>query len=324
MNSTIVSILKQQDYYNFGSDILNLHDEEFLFNYIAETSSLDIKYCGPNKPRQGFIDRLNMVSPFIIHYFNTNNIQKNCKFMFNLGDCAGNITKSIPTLCFSKGVKSNAILVPNIDFFNNVIVKTLNFAQEDIPYSDKIDGSIFSGNSTGPKENNTRIKYCLDVANRGSHNHLAKISNIVQGSKEEWTKIYGNLDQIFFRYIGIRDQMRYKILTNIDGNTVCYSRLFWQMMSNSIPVYINKNTEIQFFDYFNYSDSYISSTLESYWDDYAFILDPKNDTIIQEKIIKGQNYCNLLFGTYLQDPNAYINEILNYIFHQLGYDTVDG
>jgi hypothetical protein len=321
MNSTIISILKKQDYYNFGSDILNLEDEEFLFNYIAETRHLDIKYYGLN-PSHGLINRLNIVSPFIVHYFNTNNIQKNCKFIFNLGDCVRNTTKSIPTLCFSKGLKSNAILVPNIDFFTNAIIKILNLAQEDISYSDKIDGSIFAGESTGPKENNTRIKYCLDVAKRGSHNHLAKITNLCQASKEEWTKIYGNLDQIFFRHISIRDQMRYKILTNIDGNTVCYSRLFWQMMSNSIPVYINKNTEIQLFDYFDYSDSYFSSTLESYWNDYSFILDPKNDVIIQDKIIKGQNYCNLLFGGYLQDPNVYIHEILKYIFHQLGYDTI--
>lgn len=313
MHPQIISILEKQKYDNFSFESFDLEPGEFLIEYTSN-KSLSIKkppyFTSINEQRLRIVFRL------IKYYFEKNRPSENYKFILNLTDCATH-SKPIPCLCFAKNKTSNLLLIPNIDFFTHDIWRCLNAVREDAAYEEKIVGSIFAGTATGPLENNTRIRYCLDVLQKKDPSHLGRIT-CFDRPEDEWRRIYGDLNPIISKTVPITDQLAYKILTNIDGHTVCYSRLFWQMASNSIPVYINKNNhEFQFFDYFDYSYSYYNSSLETYWADYAYILNPKNQSEVNDKISKGKLYSEVLFGEYLRTPDIFLYKVLKYILDRI-------
>ena len=84
------------------------------------------------------------------------------------------------------------------------------------------------------------------------------------------------------------------------------------MKSNSIPVYINPNKEfIQFHDYINKEDCYITSSLENCFKTYDYILDAKNYEHVSQVIRNGHIYCEKLFGDYIKNSNTYLQNIID-------------
>jgi hypothetical protein len=231
--------------------------------------------------------------------------------------CLGDIlkksyNKNFPVLCFSKTKETNALLIPNIDFFTKSLLRDLQISRQDISFQDKKDNSIFIGASTGDFENNTRVKYANLCQNNTEHNGY--LSFLCQNSEEEWINKYPSIITLLHKPIHIEEQLQNKIVVNIDGNTVCWSRLYWQMNSNSIPVYIDPcEHQIQFFDYIEKNQCYIKSSLDDCFSVYDYILDNNNLDEMLNIVSNGQKYCKNLFDDYIDRPNEFLQEIIDNI-----------
>lgn len=293
--------------YNTNSDISILDKEDVLVNYNGDNIGVSLS----SPPIRGIQVRANILMSYIINY-----IQKYqpspFKLILSLGDLSTQeYPIDIPILCLCKTKDSRGILIPNIDFFTMAMAHFLKITSEDSPYDSKINGSIFIGASTGPLENNNRIKYCQKYI----HNleHKAYINDMCQHTMSEWMNLYPFIPDIHInKNLSVEDQLKYKILVNIDGNTICWSRLYWQMSSNSIPVYINKqDTHIQFFDYLDDSGCYLTSDIERSNTLYGYIFAKDNQEYMQQVIDNGKRYCYKNFNDYLISPDKFLQDIIN-------------
>jgi len=311
MNSYISSIIDSQfkDFHIFDDNVLDsLGDEEVFLKH----ESGGIVVVAKPLLNQGIMIRLNLVLPYI-----GQSMMKYVPIDSGIILCLGDLlkrsyNKNFPVLCFSKEKTTNAFLIPNIDFFTKSIFSDLQIVSQDLSFQQKEDRSLFIGASTGDFSNNTRVKYgisCID-----NHKHIAYLSFLCQHPESEWIGKYPQIKSLLHSPINIQEQLKNKIVVNIDGNTVCWSRLYWQMKSNSIPVYISPcEDQIQFFDYIDKEHCYIKSSLDNCFSDYDYILDRNNLDEILRIISNGQQYCANLFDDYLNQPNEFLQEIIDNI-----------
>lgn len=155
----------------------------------------------------------------------------NCEFILNISDGTG--INDFSKFCFSQIRGCGNILIPDP---HNLITlsKIKNLPSIDIPIQKKNKKAIFVGSPTGPQD-----------ANGFSLRELAAIKNIkskhcdiklIPTSRDFYEKITSqNLQEIFsVKYIPIEDQLKYKIILNIDGHATSWERPIWIMSSNSI------------------------------------------------------------------------------------------
>jgi len=313
MINLINSLLEQQNF-NFDPDIdlreLNLDEEDVAIT--VHNGKMNIS--SSKELTNGNKYRLSLVFPYILNAIQNHN--KVFKFILSIGDLLKKDYGNVPVLCFCKKKNVNGILIPNIDFFTGVIYSTLKDSMNDIEYSRKSNSSIFVGSSTGNFKDNTRILYgkkCLD-----SDRHTCIINNLCQADEQEWINYYPYVSKLQGSAIAIKDQLKHKVVINIDGNTLCWSRLYWQMNSNSIPVYINKNQEdIQLFDYIDSQDSYIQCDLNTSIQTINNILDQYTEKHINNINTSGQNFCKFAFDEYIVNPKLFLQTIINSVFNKI-------
>lgn len=321
MNKIVLDILNSQKYDGFHINY-NVSDYEFdnpehVFVYYDNQKL----YCYGHKDASYVIKiRLNLVMPYIESYFNIKKPNRSISFILGLGDSDENSNnKKIPIICLTKKSDINNILMPNIDFFTGTMATQITeVMNNDVNFYEKFDGSCFAGSSTGSMAENKRVRYCLSIAKNPQH--FAKITQITQGSLSEWKSVYPEIESIIhnYNYYSIRDQLKYKILTNIDGNTLCYSRLYWQILSNSAVVYLEPDRSYtQFFDTKILSNFYFTSSLNDINDIYNYILDSNNTKEIIEMKTRGKKYLQDSFEGYMENKEKFLSSILVYILDKL-------
>lgn len=315
MNQNLLNIIDMQcktyheKYKGKGSyDIIDTEDIQLTY----DNNSISIKSL--KKLDQGCEYRLKLLLPYFYSYINQYQ-PKPFEIIISLGDIAKH-QYSIPCLSFSRKRSINSILIPNIDFFTGAIYQ---FFQEvdnnDIAFESKNNSAIFIGSSTGSFDNNTRIRFCQQSIN--NNKIKAYIHNLCQAEKSEWIARYPDIESYLHTPISISDQLKHKIVVNIDGNTMCWSRLYWQMRSDSIPLYVDKTQEdIQFFDYVDSSETYVSCSLENSIDTITEILQYPIQKI--DKInIAGKHYFNQCFSDYMHNPQEFLQTIINYTLDKI-------
>jgi mRNA-degrading endonuclease HigB of HigAB toxin-antitoxin module len=308
MNTLIENIIQNQlshrKQYN-NKDLSSLDSEDILVNI----SGGNYRLIGNVNLNTNQELRLKFILPYI-HYSCISHNINNLKFILSIGDkLKKDYTTDIPVLCLTKDKNINGILIPNIDFFTNSINYFLAETLNDDTYENKLNQSIFIGSSTGEINNNPRVLYCKKCIDNKKHNGY--IHNLCQHNEEDWLKKYDFISKILHSSISISDQLKYKIVVNIDGNTTCWSRLYWQMNSNSLPVYINKTeSDIQFFDFIDSSNCYVSCSLENSFEvlDKLLAMDNKD---IMPTIENGKQYCSKIFSEYQKNSQQFLQEIID-------------
>jgi hypothetical protein len=317
MNNHIASIIDIQfkEFRKFDDNLIeDLGDEEV---FLKHQSNGIVDIIRKDSMNQGNIFRLNLILPYVMK-----SIIKYVPVGSGVILCLGDILKKsynkrCPTLCFSKYKNINAFLIPNIDFFTRTVFSDLQATANDLPFQNKQNKSVFIGASTGSFENNIRVKYGILCSTHPDHKGY--ISNLCQNTESAWTEKYPEVKSIVHSPISVKEQLQNKIVINIDGNTICWSRLYWQMNSNSIPVYINPyENQIQFFDYIDKTNCYIKSSLDDCFSVYESILDNNNLDKMLNIISNGKKYCKDLFDDYVNNPNEFLQEIIDKIL-QLFY-----
>lgn len=319
MYSHIDAIINAQDYTGFDlqAGFTHLLSHEHIF---ISCSRGKIDFTHSTDISDGIKNRLQLIIPYLQRYFaNIPNTNIAYNFILGLGDAENLCYPShIPCISLSKKEYMRNILIPNIDFFSKALLLSLDTVKDtDLSFDAKVNGSVFAGASTGRGDScNKRIRYCLAMNN---DNNYAKITNLCQGSLEYWQSIYPNITSILdSTFLDIKDQLKYKILINIDGNSLCYSRLYWQLASNSIPVYIEPDTSTQqFFDRPEMKDGYFSALIDEAPYLIQFIIDNPTSNIVQDKIRAGQDYCQNYFSEYCANPEDVLSYIVSKIFTNL-------
>lgn len=130
--------------------------------------------------------------------------------------------------CFARPRNSPHICIPDSHLLRTASICS-QIGNVDIPFEEKIDKAVFCGSDTGAKHNGSVQR--IDLCRKYRYSQLvdAKITNFVEFPFE---------DDIAGPYTTIADQLKYKYILNINGNTTSWERLIWAMKSNSICIYV--------------------------------------------------------------------------------------
>jgi hypothetical protein len=120
----------------------------------------------------------------------------------------------------------------------------------------------FIGSDTGPITDdllNERIRFC-DRAKSTKHIN-AKISNFAHFNDEMLHDLSIDKNSISSQYVPIDQQLKYKYILNINGNTSSWDRIPWAMMSNSYLIHLASD-----FNEYNWYFPFIQNTnaIDSY------------------------------------------------------------
>lgn len=134
---------------------------------------------------------------------------------------------------------------------------------DDIPFHMKKNKVIFTGSSTGNSDpaKNERIRQCIwSVENSDISNY--RISSIVQMQPESFAQHAGLLlSKIHQPFRGndvsMREQLTYKYIASIDGNTACWDRPVWITKSNSILFQYPTQYEMWYSAYMRHHTHYV-------------------------------------------------------------------
>ena len=158
-----------------------------------------------------------------------------CEFIINLDDDPLNTDFYAPRISFTKRDNSADILIPDPHF-----VKTIKIIEGvkkiDIPVDQKTPYATFAGSDTGIMcvEKNQRVQFCHQ--NQDDKNNLFKITNFCQIDKKQFEDF--DISPIKSDIISLEEQLKYKYILNINGNSTAWDRLLWVMSSNSICLFL--------------------------------------------------------------------------------------
>lgn len=190
------------------------------------------------------------------------------------------------SFCFGKLRSQPFITIPNAHLLNGWCDMLLSQVREqDCDFSKKFYMSIFVG---GPNcsINEPRSRYTFSGLNQ--QEHMCVITT----------------EKIF----PIQQQLRRLFVVTIDGHSLCYDRLYWQMASNSVPVYIERRKDIiQLHDNFILPNvHYLDSTVEE-WP--KLFEEMKNQQDYLKNIAQnGIDFINKHFGNNAQEESIRILE----------------
>lgn len=200
-----------------------LHTNEAQF--LISSGELRIERCSAK------IDelRVNFFIDFtsqVLKHFSLNHLS--FKFIANFNDGPENDSKET-RFCFARPRNSPHICVPDSHLGRTVSICN-SLESIDKPFHQKINKISFFGSDTGRKYKDgsvQRVNFCQRYKN--SENIIAKITNFVEQPFD---------GSIYSSPVSIKDQLDYKYILNINGNTTSWERLIWAMNSNSFCLFL--------------------------------------------------------------------------------------
>ena len=220
---------------------------------IIEISIIDsIPYLTKPTKNNALTDRQNKTFAFIKSL--TLHPKINIKINVGLHDC---YYKNLHIMVFSlnKHADNQNILIPDYYAMCNY-GKKLNINDKNI-FESKMNQAIFIGSSTGSvnPRNNERLKLC----NKYVSNTDIKcyINNFCQMNNEDIQKVFPNYMRFKSANISIDEQLKYKYIITVDGNTCTWDRLPWILNSNSLCLKKKSNNKCWYYDFLVNNEHFI-------------------------------------------------------------------
>ena len=170
-------------------------------------------------------------------------------YVFGLDDACHHQTG---IMVFSKTINEKNVLIPDTyaswNYGGKLYIKDIEI--------NKKNEMLFIGSSTGnhdPTYNN-RLKICNDAL-KYSNKIKCYINNICQISKQNIQNIYPLYNNFIHSSMHIEEQLKYKYIISIDGNTAAWDRVPWILNSKSILVK-HKSDEICWYYYLLEKDTH--------------------------------------------------------------------
>jgi hypothetical protein len=206
----------------------------------------------------------------------------------------------------SFGAKNNntkSVLIPDMYQMNNYVDSIPStYNDKYVNFTDKINKIIFCGASSGSIDikYNDRINTCI-WSNKNSwakEYTNFKITSIVQLSNtilNNYTTLNNiPLKNILSNSISIEEQLKYKYILSIDGNTWAWDRPVWIMNSNSLFLKYESENIGWYYEFLKENKHYVSVNRNNMENKYNFF---ENNTNQALEIIKNskkfvKDYCS--------------------------------
>jgi hypothetical protein len=171
----------------------------------------------------------------------------NVDFIVSLDDFLNENPYSCPIFTFAtNGDGKNVILMPDCEALNPVdreyITRSILSANNKYKWDKKKEVVFWRGSPTGPILSEEEIE--KNEWSKSGRFHLAKISEqfpqIIDAAFSNWlSELHLIRPKLLSKFsirapVHITDHLLYKYLIDIDGNSCCYSRSYWIMLSNSL------------------------------------------------------------------------------------------
>jgi hypothetical protein len=276
----------------FNKSYLNNHGNIGELEMLIEIVGKDINIID-NKCTEGNEWKFQMFVNFLNLVVSTYNMDLNCKFIVCINDGVQLTDKYTKFSTFGRHKSSNHIglpdpLVSGVLTFNQKIREHLD---EDIDFSQKKDGIIFRGSDTSKQRDNLlnqRLMFCID--HKDSDYIDSKITFYAHYS-DDMLKNHGiKKEDITSDRTSSGDQLKYKYIAYINGNTVSGDRMMWQLASNSLLIQVkpkeNEDDYIWYHSLLNSLDILPTFEEETFLEDFKEF--EKKEYI--EGLIKKQQY----------------------------------
>jgi hypothetical protein len=207
-------------------------------------------------------------------------------------------------LTFGKTKDMKSVCFPDLYQLENYGDKIDYAKQHEQPFHNKIKKIIFAGGSTGSMklENNNRVNMCIwSVKDSWAKQHTSiKITNIVQVNKTYFQDYLHNLNlqvnAICSKNSPISEQLNYKYILSIDGNTFAWDRPIWVMASKSILFKHTKNDNHfgWYYELLKPMQHYVDISEHSIENQFNFLENNQNiaDNMIQKANQFVDTYCS--------------------------------
>ena len=213
-------------------DTIGLRDLEVLI----EVKNKSIKILQA-KISQGNEWRAEFAVNLLKYILDRENLDLNCKFIINFNDGVP-LEEKFTRFCWSRHRDSFHICIPDSGCYQLIFLNKIGaILLKDIPFENKINSAIFRGSDTGKiRDNllNQRMEFCIQNKDNSTIN--AKITGFARFNKENLLQYGVNLSDISSNIASSEEQLKYKYIIYIHGNTVSWERLIWTLASNSIII----------------------------------------------------------------------------------------
>jgi hypothetical protein len=262
-NAKKVKYIVENDYLND-----NLSNENL---YIKFKKNNTIEYTDNNYIRKELF--INILNEKVVP---TLSIKNDFILNFNLHD----IYNEPGILTFGSKTNNKSVLIPDIYQMYNYKDTIQENIYNDLDFNKKINKIIFVGSTTGNTDIklNNRINTCIwgNTDHWATKNTFFKITNIVQIPKD---LLYSYMDSIFSNNITIDEQLKYKYILSIDGNTWAWDRPIWIMKSNSLFFKYESDNVGWYYDLLKENKHYVSVNIENMENKYNFFENNTNQAL---------------------------------------------
>ena len=232
--------------------------------------------------------------------------------MVNFNDETNNEHLDHPSkFVFARPKSSPHICIPD-SHLGQTINTCSRLGDLDIEWGAKQDKACFFGSDTGlqvANENAQRVNICERYLN--SELVDAKITNFTKTPKNP------NYSSPF---VSIADQLKYKFILNVNGNTTSWERLIWTMASNSLCIYVRppaqQNDISWYYHLFDFDQAFVYVDENNIESCVKFLLDnPITSAYLKDRqkataeILSGVEYHSLYYAGILQQYDKLYNNI---------------
>lgn len=211
-------------------------------------------------------------------------------------------------LTFSKNKYRKNVLIPDVYALNNYNgMLNINDTFQ------KKDEMIFAGSSTGNTFNlylNDRLNVCNYAIDKNWLN--AKITNVVQTNYNCIKKCYPDCDKFISKFIPVQEQLQYKFILSIDGNTTAWDRVPWVMNSRSLLFRYNTDNINWYYPLMKAGEHFVECDLNTIENKYKFYLNNPKEA---EFIVNNANQFVKDYLTY-EKQLEYLKLVVKYCYEK--------
>ena len=249
--------------------------------------------------------RIQFFCDFLNRCLSVLNFEISCEAIFNLSEGIEQ-NFSIKRFCYSKMKGLNHALIP--DAHNFVTWQKINNLKNiDIDFRQKNNSAIFVGSDTGKLKNGFSCRSFFCKKFNKNKNIIAKLT----GNVREEIKIA--LEEINFHdnFVEMRDQLKHRIILNIDGNSTSWERPLWAMASNSICIYINPFHEFEFESWFYPMMDFLNIMPKVSIENFEYFFENDFEDDFWQEINENQK----IFGNFIGNLNSQVMYFSNLLHH---------
>jgi hypothetical protein len=245
----------------------------------------------------------------VLNYYNLKDL--NFDFMVNFNDETSNEYLDDPSkFVFARSKSSPHICVPD-SHIGRTIDTCSRLPDLDIEWDTKQDKACFFGSDTGlplTEELTQRVSICQRYFN----------SKVVDAKITNFTKTPPN-SAYSIDFVSIADQLKYKFILNVNGNTTSWERLIWTMASNSLCIYVrppvDQNDISWYYHMFDFDQAFVYVDENNIESCVKFLLENKETTAylkqrqkVTAEILSGAEFHAQYYAGILQQYNKLYNE----------------